>query len=260
MHMCIHEDMKSFRALLLVVAGLALACSRPPVPAPVPVPAGWRLVMSDDFDRLDTSRWVVSTHTFDGNAARFRVENATVRHGVLTLTVRKHQTEDRKYSAGELQSRDSFEYGRFEVRMRAARGSGVISSFFHYRPSPWQEIDIEFLGRRPNAVQANLYDSPTAQPVEIAPFPQLHDLAFDAAAEFHVYAIEWEPTEIRWYVDGTLVDQTRDPASIPHQPLKLALNCWPSTAESWAGALDDSALPARAEYDWIRVYERSANK
>jgi beta-glucanase (GH16 family) len=241
-------------AVVLVLVGCT---SSPPTVRPVPVPEGWKLVFADDFDRLDTARWAVSTHTFDGNAARFRPENVVVKHGVLTLAIRKRRSADREYAAGEIQSRASYQYGRFEVRMRAAAGSGVISSFFHYRASPWQEIDIEFLGRRPTAIQANLYNSPTTAPVDVEPFPQLHDLAFDAAADFHIYAIEWDPAEIRWYVDGTLVDRTRDPSTVPRQPLHLALNCWPSTAESWAGALDDGALPARADYDWVRVYERA---
>jgi beta-glucanase (GH16 family) len=249
--------MKRWRPIVLL---LVAACAAPPPPAsaPAPVPAGWRLVFSDDFDKLDTAKWELSTHTFDGNAARFTPANIAVHNGILTLAVRKRRTGDRPYAAAELRTRESigtFKYGRFEVRMRAARGRGVISSFFAYRPVPWDEIDIEFLGRRTTAVQANLYVSPTAVPIEASPFPVLHDLPFDASADFHVYAFEWDPTEIRWYVDGALVDRSSNPGAIPTLPLRVALNVWPSTDTTWAGHLDGHG--ASAQYDWVRIFAKA---
>jgi len=223
------------------------------------VPAGWRLVFADDFDRFDDSRWEISTHTFDGNAGQFTPVGVAVRHGVLTLTARAEPTGDRRYAAAEILSREplgTFRYGRFEVRMRAARGSGLVSSFFAYRPVPWDEIDLEFLGRRPAAVQANLYVSPTETPVEVDPFPVVHALPYDASSAFHVYAFEWDSTEVRWYVDGALIERSNKPGAIPTLPLRLALNLWPSTDSTWAGPIDASAWPARASYDWVRVYAR----
>jgi beta-glucanase (GH16 family) len=219
------------------------------------VPAGWRLVFADDFDGLDTTKWTVSTHTFDGNAGRFTPADVSVQDGMLTLTVRKQRTGDRAYAAGEIATRTAFLYGRFEVRMRAARGRGLISSFFTYRPSPWDEIDLEFLGRNTKAVQANLYVSPTEAPIEVPPFPTLHALAFDASADFHIYAFEWDPTEIRWYVDGVLIDRSSTPGAIPTLPLRVALNVWPSTNAKWAGHL--GGRTASATYDWVRVYARA---
>ena len=245
--------------VVVLVLGVA-ACGGPPAPVTTPVttpaPAGWRLVFADDFDHLDTAKWEVSTHTFDGNAARFTPSDVAVRHGVLTLSVHKRKTADRAYAAGELRTKEFFKYGRFEVRMRAARGQGVISSFFAYRPVPWDEIDIEFLGRKTRAAQANLYVSPTETPVEVTPFPALHDLAFDAAADFHVYAFEWDAAEIRWYVDGALIDKSSNPGAIPSLPLRLAVNVWPSTDSTWAGHLE-GGLSAGAQYDWVRVYTRA---
>jgi endo-1,3-1,4-beta-glycanase ExoK len=251
---------KRWSGVALVV--LAVGCAAPPAPAPSPapppVPAGWRVVFADDFNHLDTTKWEVSTHTFDGNAARFTPASVDVHDGVLTLTVRKHATGDKAYAAGEVHTRGSlgtFKYGRFEVRMRAAHESGVISSFFAYRASPWDEIDFEFLGRKSRSVQVNLYVSPTEAPVEVPPFPTLHDLAFDASADFHVYAFEWDPGEIRWYVDGVLIDRSNNPGTIPTLPLAVTLNVWPSADAKWAGHLGGGT--ASASYDWVRVYART---
>ena len=35
------------------------------------------------------------------------------------------------YRGGELRTDQSFQYGRFETRMKAAPGSGVVNSFFY---------------------------------------------------------------------------------------------------------------------------------
>jgi endo-1,3-1,4-beta-glycanase ExoK len=90
----------------------------------------------------------------------------------------------------------------------------------------------------------------------VTPFPALHDLAFDAAADFHVYAFEWDAAEIRWYVDGALIDKSSNPGAIPSLPLRLAVNVWPSTDSTWAGHLE-GGLSAGAQYDWVRVYTRA---
>jgi len=246
------------RWAVLACGLLACAGSGAPAAAP-PVPAGWRLVFADDFDRFDDSRWEISTRTVDGSAGRFAPEGVSVRNGVLTLTASVQPTGDRAYDAAEIRSREpigTFTYGRFEVRMRAARGSGLLSSFLAYRPVPWDEIDLEFLGRRPTAVEANLDVSPTETPQEVAAFPRLHDLSFDASAAFHVYAFEWDPTEVRWYVDGALIDRSNNPGAIPSLPLRLALKLWPSTDSSRAGPIDASRWPAHARYGWVRVYAR----
>ncbi len=71
----------------------------------------------------------------------------------------------RPYKGGELRTEDSFQYGRFEVRMKSALGSGVVSSFFTYRDfweegltsnSNWNEIDLEWLSMYDDKVQTNL--------------------------------------------------------------------------------------------------------
>lgn len=235
------------------LAALALAAGCTPRAVETPVPAGWRLALDYRFDHIDTTIWSLSTHTFDGNAAQFNPRNVAIRHGRLQLTLRPEHLGERQYSGAELQMRRAFRYGRFEVRMRAAKGSAVISSWFGYDEPPWQEIDIEFLGDHPNAVQANVYNSPDATPTLIPPFPILTTLPFDATADFHTYAFEWSPTELRWYADSMLVAHT---TNVPTRPVRPMLNLWLSTDTSWAGPIDPGALPAHAEYDWVRVYTR----
>lgn len=243
----------------LAVLALLVSCAAPHT-TEAPVPAGWQLKFAYTFDHIDTTVWSLSTHTFDGNAAQFSPKNIAIRHGRLALTLRREHAGEREYAGAELQLRPPLglmRYGRYEVRMRAARGSAVISSFFGYDEPPWQEIDIEFLGDHPNAVQANVYNSPDGNPTLMPPFPILKTLPFDVTADFHTYTFEWSPTEIRWYADTLLVAQTTNPAQVPTRPIRPMLNLWLSTTTSWAGPIDRGVLPAHSEYEWVRVYTRS---
>ncbi|MEL6377495.1 MAG: family 16 glycosylhydrolase, partial [Pseudomonadota bacterium] len=65
------------------------------------------------------------------------------------------------FVGAEIQRRARTHYGRYEVVMRAARGNGVISSFFTYIgpyfDAPHDEVDIEFLGRDTTKLWANSF-------------------------------------------------------------------------------------------------------
>ena len=60
------------------------------------------------------------------------------------------------YRGAELRTKDDFLYGKFEVRFKPAQGDGLVSSFFTYNTdygnTPWNEIDIELLGRYDNVL------------------------------------------------------------------------------------------------------------
>jgi beta-glucanase (GH16 family) len=251
--------MRTALALLCLLA-LPLAAS-----AQGDMPEGWVLVWQEDFDARDAAfdaRWDIGTHTFDGNVAQFVPQNVVVADGLLTLRLTAQPAGDRSYSGAELRTDNQtgfFRYGRFEARMKAARGSGVISSLFTYRYAPWQEVDIEFKGRNTRAMQANIFYNEGGEnaPYEVPPFPEDAPLPFDAADAFHVYAFEWEPGIIRWFVDGEQVLESQNPAEVPYLPQQLMMNLWATNAP-WAGPFDASALPAEAQYDWVRVYRRDA--
>ncbi|HEY8940320.1 MAG TPA: family 16 glycosylhydrolase, partial [Cellvibrio sp.] len=62
------------------------------------------------------------------------------------------------YKAAEIYSKQTYKYGRYEMRMQVAKGSGVLSTFFTYKNGSeqpgvfWEEIDIEIFGKN-NATQ-----------------------------------------------------------------------------------------------------------
>jgi len=81
------------------------------------------------------------------------------------------------------------------------------------------------------------------------------DLGFDASEDFHRYAIEWEPTGIRWFVDDKLIHERAswDPTPIPHLPMQFFINLWSSRSEDFAGKLALGGLPAHSDIRSIRL-------
>jgi beta-glucanase (GH16 family) len=81
------------------------------------------------------------------------------------------------------------------------------------------------------------------------------------ADDFHVFAVEWEPAAIRWYVDGTLYE-TRTPTDLPagtrwvyDHPFFLILNV--AVGGGWPGPPDATTVfPQRMLVDYVRVYRR----
>ena len=69
---------------------------------------------------------------------------------ILTLLFIFSTALSQNYRGAEYRTRDTYLYGRFEVKFKSAAGDGIVSSFFTYNDlnptTPWNEIDIEILG------------------------------------------------------------------------------------------------------------------
>jgi hypothetical protein len=156
------------------------------------------------------------------------------------------------YRGAEYRTIATMTYGRFEVRMRSAQVSGMLASFFtFYDPaSPWNEIDIETLGRYSGESQFT-----TIVPTQNDTHVQRQTLAFNPHAAFHVYAIEWTPDYVAWQVDGVEVyRQTGAHIAQIVKPQKLMMNIWQPNYVDWAGTFNPVNLPVYAYYDWVRYY------
>lgn len=144
----------------------------------------------------------------------------------VDLLITRERKEMLPFTGAEYQRRGRYHFGRYEVVMRAAKGSGLVSSFFtHTGPSqngdPHDEVDIEFLGHRTSELHINYFTAGRmAGSVYI-------DLPYDAAEEMQLYAFEWDPREIRWYVGDQLVyTALHADHPIPQTPSRLILNLW----------------------------------
>ncbi len=173
----------------------------------------------------------------------FRREAGKIEDGSLTVSVYKEEAGT--YAGGEYRSRQSFSYGYYQTRMKAADCSGVISSFFLYTHNPvWDEIDIEILGKNMNEVQFNYYNNGKGG------HEHIHQLGFDASKDFHDYGFLWQKDSIAWYVDGKKVYEAKE--EIPSHPQMIMMNVWNCKGyDSWSGAFDEGKLPVSASYQYI---------
>jgi beta-glucanase (GH16 family) len=158
------------------------------------------------------------------------------------------------------------EYGRIEARMRLPEGQGIWPAFWmlgtNLDTAGWPqsgEIDImENIGREPNIVHGTVHGPgySGAQGIGGA-YTQPEGMPF--AADFHVYAIEWQPDEIRWFVDDRHYF-TLTPGDLPARadwvfdhPFFIILNV--AVGGQWPGYPDETTrFPQEMAIDYVRMY------
>lgn len=207
--------------------------------------------MYADFAKGTSEFFECSDGWSNGNMfnCTWRKRNVTFNDGKMQLIIDVDSAPVyAPYSGGEYRSKEFYGYGRYEVSMKAIKNDGVVSSFFTYTgPSdnnPWDEIDIEILGKDTTKVQFNYFTD------GVGNHEYLYDLGFDAAEDFHTYAIEWHEDKIVWFVDGEEVYTAEE--NIPSTESKIMMNAWNGTGvDGWLNAFDDSSLPLTAEYEWV---------
>ncbi|MGL1901659.1 MAG: family 16 glycosylhydrolase [Fibrobacterales bacterium] len=181
---------------------------------------------------------------------------------ILPSTLFAQETEAPKdWRAGEIQSVEEFEYGKFSSRIYCSNLSGTISTFFLFAnlgwsdEDNWQEIDFEMFGRDgAYEWQTNvIYQSnPTANNT----MNEKHQhTAFSVGEGWHTFTIEWSPEKILWLIDDDEYYRFEDGGAlgIINGPLKMMFNLW-THKDGWGGTLDDGGLPAYQFMDWVSYY------
>lgn len=158
------------------------------------------------------------------------------------------------YKGAEYRTKNSFLYGRFEVRMKSAHRDGMLSSFFTYYDggggiNNWNEIDLEIMGRYSDDIQFNTITP--GQVNHVGHYPMVNS----PNTNYHVYAFEWTPEYVSWFVNGEeVLKQTGEHIQTLFRAQKIMMNVWNPIYENWAGVFNPEALPAFAFYDWVSYY------
>ncbi len=190
------------------------------------------------------------------------------------------------YLSGMVSTHDRFSqlYGYFEARIKLANGQGFWPAFWLIPqlppiPNPdlesfWPpEIDImENKGQEPNSIyMTHLYSGVYPEPgskLNNWSYGGLESSVYsgpDYTADFHTYAVEWQPGLIIWYIDG--IEQFRSIYNTPPGTINLPnysgeMHIIINLAVG-GGFVDyllppDELLPATLEVDYVRVYQKDS--
>lgn len=181
--------------------------------------------------------------------------------------------KDYTFYGCELTGKEQFKYGRFEAKMKMAAISGTVSSMFLYYDNshqngeePWNEIDIEILGKDPTKWQSNIITREGNPSIKKNTTSEvIHPFNYDATNEFHLYAIIWTPEYIAWEVDSVEVRRDTlgmsrganadgDQVKFMTEQQTLRFNLWASKTPSWTGKFTGIGLPIEQQIDYVRAY------
>ena len=251
-----------------------------------PPPLQWNIVWSDEFNQPDNSlpnslKWGYDTGGGgwgNNELETYTTTNARILGGQLVIEA------DRSISAGKTnytsarmltKGKWSWAYGRMEARIKIPRGQGIWPAFWMLGTNidsvHWPscgEIDImENIGKTSDqgTDHGTLHGPQGGGDYNggsgVGGSYTLPGGAALADA-FHIYAIEWTPSQIKWYLDSTQFF-TASPSSLPGgatwvftQPQFFILNV--AVGGNWPGYPDGTTVfPQQMVVDYVRVYQQT---
>lgn len=304
--------MKTTLAVSSMILGLSIAMAMTTINASTQAqPPGWKMVWNDEFagKEIDPKKWDFDIgngfYAYDANQwisgwgngeLQYYTKNDTnafVKDGHLHIRAIKESLHGCGYTSARLRTkkRDGSplfqkKYGKFEIRAKLPTGQGIWPALWmlpqEEKYGTWAasgEIDIlEARGHQPHQVLGTLhFGGRWPANAEASHTYQLPNNG--TIADFHVYGLEWEPGEMRWYVDGKKYatqnswwssSKTVDGKGI--KPAKEAeLNPWPAPFDqpfylimnvAVGGRFPGNpkattAFPAEMIVDYVRVYDKN---
>jgi beta-glucanase (GH16 family) len=275
-----------FTPILLALVLLLLSCGGGATLQPPPA-SGWTLVWSDEFNGPDGSAPDPSKWTYDTGGKGWGnnelecytnlTQNAQVKGGNLVITAMQQLAyscsdgSTNNYTSARLKTQGLFSqaYGRFEARIKIPTGQGMWPAFWmlgnNITTVNWPtcgEIDImENVGKEPATVHGSLHGPSTTARTSDASAPVSLPAGQNFASDFHLYAVEWEPGTIRFYVDTSLYatfTSSQWPAGstwVFDHPFFILLNV--AVGGNWPGSPDNTTVfPQQMLVDYVRVYTK----
>ncbi len=246
---------------------------------PERVAKSYVMVWSDEFNGTDGSSPDSSKWSYDTGAGGWgnqeleyytnRTVNVQQKGGNLVITAQKESYQGSSYTSARIKTQGLYDhgYGKFEARIKIPYGQGIWPAFWmlgnDITSVGWPtcgEIDImENIGKEPSTVHGTIHGPGYSGANGIGSAYSLPS-GQKFSDDFHIYSIEWEPTEIRFYVDGNLY-ATRSPSEIPSgdkwvydHNFFIILNV--AVGGGWPGNPDTTTVfPQQMLVDYVRVYE-----
>ncbi len=245
----------------------------------------FELIISENFDSKELNRELWDTKYPWGRtiSANYELEyytdkgNVSIDSGILQLIARREnytgkidstQSDTASYpgnkknlssytfTSGMLCSKQTFLYGKFEIRCRIPKGAGMWPAFWLFGGWPADEIDIvEGKGQKPKGMShaVHSYDSAKYRPTgKWTKFP-----GKNFSNQFHVFTCYWYPDVIIFEIDGK--ETFRFTTPYPNQykrPAHLITNLAVSSGLAYIDPPKPSdVFPKSFEVDYIKVWK-----
>lgn len=295
------------RGHLISISLLCLSLSACGSSDTVSSPQRWVLTMADEFDGEDGSapsselweietgygsdgwgndEWQLYTSSSDNvRVERKRAEDGSLEDdGYLVITAQCDAEtcgkRDGTITSGRIKTQRLFQqkHGRFEARIKLPEGAGYWPAFWmlgaNIEEVSWPdcgEIDImENVGRRPEQIFGTVHGPGYSAGESIGSEFDLPE-GETFADDFHVFAVEWDPSRISFWVDGEVQDGVvvggevyniisssrilNEGEWVFNNEFFLLLNL--AVGGTVGGSVGDGIFPGEVLVDYVRVYERS---
>jgi len=266
----------------------AAANDAPPAPGDASLARpGWALVWSDEFDvdgPPNPADW-----NFERGFVRnqelqwYQPDNATCSGGLLVIEARREQKPNPKYQAGSTDwkrsrqtidytsssmttsGKHAFTYGRFEMRARIDTRAGSWPAFWVLGSGvSWpQSGEVDIMEYYRNMVLANVCKPASGNCNWSSTQKSLSSLGGDAwVSQFHVWAMEWDATNIDLFLDDTLVNHFTVSSAVgsgttnPYVGHSFYMLVNQAVGGTNGGDPSNTTFPRRYEVDYVRVYQR----
>jgi beta-glucanase (GH16 family) len=209
----------------------------------------------DEFNgTLLSGMWLRHFHCC-GTLAGYDPSLSTVSSGVLSMAVDHRSTG---WYGDLIDTKTTFtqKYGYFEARIKVPKGTGLWPAFWSYYSGNGTEAEIDTTEICANPIGSHGGNDASLDHTTVhwTGGGSLGHAArtVDLSLAYHVYAVDWRSSYIKFYLDGSLVWTFTDTAHIPNVALPLILNL--GVGGTWCGAPDSSTPDgARMLVDWVRA-------
>ncbi len=235
---------------------------------------GWKLVWHDEFDgaNVNAENWQLINlrNSHNDEKQYYRPEQASIAGGKLRITATNQPLDGKLYRSARLESHQAFGPGRFEARIDLPTTQGMWPAFWLLpKDKRWPtggEIDIlENRGSQPYLVSSAYHwqvdpDVPCCNQhkYEFDNYPEsADDHSVNYHSGFHIYAVEWDATTLRFYVDGVMHYALRETSGMPifENPMNIILNL--AVGGDFGGDPNGTTVfPQHMDVDYVRVWQR----
>ena len=231
------------------------------------------LTTSSPLVRIDKEINWVTGGGWGNNESQYytdRAKNVRIEDEKLIIESHKEPYKGSNYTSSRIKTKNSWKYGKFEIRAKLPPGRGTWSALWAL-PTDWEygnwpmsgEIDImEHVGYDEDIIVTSLHNAALSAGKIGGTDQHGYIKQPDVCNKFNTYTLEWSENEIKIFVN--------DKVSLHYPKQDKNWTKWPfdkrfhllfniAVGGNWGGAkgIDNSIFPSRMEIDYVRVYSRT---